>query len=64
MDCFGVSPVHMNHLRYWYNEILARLSNSNLLEDILSQLYKDDVNLRVFPDDISDLLRASDSAIN
>ena len=54
----------MNHLRYWYNEILARLSNSNILEDILSQLYKDDVNLRVFPDDISDLLRASDYAIN
>lgn len=63
-DCFGVSPVHMNHLRFWYNEILARLSNSNLLEDILSQLYKDEVNLRVFPDDISDLLRASDYAIN
>lgn len=63
-DCFGVSPLYMNQLRFWYNEILARLSNSNLLEDILSQLYKDKVNLKVFSEDISDRIRSADYPIN
>lgn len=63
-DCFGCSPVNMNTLRKWYNEILARLSNSNLLADIISQLVGSEVSLKVFPEDISELIRESDYAIN
>jgi hypothetical protein len=63
-DCFGVRPSSMNRLRFWYNEILARLSNSTLLEMILSQLYHEEVNLKVFDEDIADRIRQNNYAIN
>ena len=63
-DCFGCSPIHMNRLRKYYNEILARLSNSNLLEDIVSQLMGRHFPIKVFEEDISELIRDNDYAIN
>lgn len=41
-DSFMSHPNHMNKVRYWYKEILAELADSNLLQDILRQLYQDD----------------------
>ena len=53
----------MNTLRFWYNEILARLSDSTVLQSILSEMYKQDVRLEVFPDSIADEIRQSNYAI-
>ena len=53
----------MNTLRFWYNEILARLSDSTVLQSILSELYKENVQLEVFPDSIADDIRQSEYAI-
>lgn len=38
-DSFACSPVNCNYLRMHYNNILAELSNSNVICDILNQLY-------------------------
>lgn len=37
-DCFGCHPNNVNRLRYWYNQLLARLNRMKLLENILAQL--------------------------
>ena len=63
-DCFKCHPNNMNVLRYWYNEILAELSNSTLLANIISQLLLKDVSLKVFEEDIADEIRKNDYAIN
>lgn len=44
-DNFGCHPKHMNLLRYWYNQIMSRLSASNILNDIVSQLYGEEIEL-------------------
>ena len=62
-DSYGCSPLFMNILRGWYNEVLARLSNSNLLEDIVSQLLGEHSTIKVFDEDIADLIRECDYAI-
>ena len=41
-DSFAVSPVNCNYLRQHYNNILAELSDSDVLVDILKQLYQTD----------------------
>lgn len=38
-DEFKCSPNHMNHVRYWYKEILAELAESTVMEDILNQIH-------------------------
>lgn len=40
-DSFGCHPNHMNTLRFHYNQILADLSESMVIDDILNQLYGD-----------------------
>lgn len=62
-DSYGCSPLFMNILRGWYNEVLARLSNSNLLEDIVSQLLGEHSTIKVFEEDIADLIRECDYSI-
>lgn len=54
----------MNILRGWYNEILARMSNSNLLEFIVEQLIGEPTKIGVFPNDIADEIRNNSYAIN
>ena len=39
-DCFGCLPTNMNHVRYWYNEILARIAESTLTQWIFRQLFE------------------------
>lgn len=41
-DSFSSSPVNCNHLRQHYNNILAELSDSDVLVDLLKQLYQTD----------------------
>ena len=41
-DSFACHPNNMNQLRMHYNEILAELSDSQVIDDILQQLYGDD----------------------
>lgn len=62
-DCFSCHPNNMNTLRFWYNEILARLSDSTVLQSILSEMYKQDVRLEVFPESIADEIRQAEYAI-
>lgn len=50
----------MNTLRFWYNEVLARLSDSTVLQSILSEMYKQNVVLEVFPESIADEIRQAD----
>lgn len=63
-DSFGCSPVNMNVLRGWYNEILARMSNSNILEFIVEQLLGEPTTIGVFSNDLSDEIRNNSYAIN
>lgn len=41
-DSFAVHPNHCNQLRFHYKEILAELSDSIVIDDILNQLYGDE----------------------
>ena len=38
-DSYATHPSHCNQLRYHYKEILAELSDSTVIDDILSQLF-------------------------
>lgn len=40
-DSFACHPNHMNTLRQYYNDILADLCDSHLIDDLLNQLYGD-----------------------
>ena len=40
-DEIKASPVHMNSVRELYKEILAEIAESDMLQDILRQLYND-----------------------
>ena len=42
LDEFKCSPVHMNMTRFIYTELLAELAESDLCQDILRQVYRDD----------------------
>lgn len=41
-DSFATHPNHCNQLRFHYKEILAELSDSTVIDDILNQLYGDE----------------------
>lgn len=41
-DEFRCSPVHMNMTRFLYTELLAEIAESDLCQDLLRQLYRDD----------------------
>lgn len=53
-DNFGCHPKHMNRLRYWYNQIMSRMSTNKYLDSIVSQLVREDIEI--------DLPRASVAA--
>lgn len=63
-DSFSSSPLYTNILRGWYNEILARMSNSNLLEFIIEQLLNEPTKIGVFQEDLSEEIRNNSYAIN
>ena len=40
MDEFKAHANNINHVRWQYREILAEIADSNVLNDLLSQVYK------------------------
>lgn len=64
-DCFSCHPNNVTTMRKWYNEILARLSESTVLQWILRQLYDDpNLQLEIYPEPIGHLIREANYAIN
>ena len=62
-DSFACHPNHCNQLRFHYKEILAELSESTVIDDILSQLfgYRDTVDKG---DSIAEYIRGSNYALS
>ena len=42
LDEFKCSPVHMNMTRFIYTELLAEIAESDLCQEILRKVYRDD----------------------
>lgn len=62
-DEFKCSPVNMNALRQHYIDIFAQLAESNVLEDILSQIHGRPCRYTKLSDDLGDLIRNSSYAL-
>ncbi len=62
-DEFKCSPNNMNHLRHHYTDIFSELSQSNLLEDILSQVHGVPCNINKVGN-ISTLIEKSNYALS
>ena len=62
-DAFATHPNHCNQLRFHYKEILAELSESTVIDDILSQLfgYRDTVDKG---DSIAEYIRNSNYGLS
>ena len=62
-DSFATHPNHCNQLRFHYKEILAELSESTVIDDILSQLfgYRDTVDKG---DSIAEYIRNSNYGLS
>lgn len=45
-DCFNVLPTYGNDLRIQYNTIMSEITNSNMLNFILSQILQDNINIQ------------------
>ena len=61
-DSFACSGVNCNQLRHHYKEILAELSDSTVIDDILNQLYGDEDTVTK-GESISHLIRQSNYGI-
>ena len=62
-DCFGVHPNHVNRLRYWYNQIMSRLASSDILNDICSQIYGEDVVVDIEREDLHEEIARNNYSI-
>lgn len=62
-DEFKCSPVNMNALRQHYIDIFAQLAESNVLEDILTQIHGMPCRYTKLSDDLGDLIRDSSYAL-
>jgi DNA-directed RNA polymerase len=63
-DSFWTSPVYMNEVRRNYVEILANIADSNLLENILSQITGKKVEIEKDSDNLGKLIRKSEYALS
>ena len=63
MDEFKCHPNYMNHLRYHYKEILADLADSNLIDDLLSQLYGQEGTFDKLSKNLGNKIRNSNYAL-
>lgn len=62
-DSFACHPNHVQRLREQYNEVLVTLYESDILSDLLSQLYQDDASVNVGEKNLSDIIRNSNYGI-
>lgn len=62
-DEFKCHANHMNHLRKHYRNILAELAESLLLDDLLSQLYHQDVRYPKLSRNLGSMIRNSNYAL-
>jgi len=63
-DDFKCHPNNMNHLRSHYRNILAELADSQVLDDILSQLYQSPCVYQKQTSDLSKYIRQSNYALS
>lgn len=59
-DEFKAHANHVNHVRYQYKEILAEIADSNLLDDLLSQLHGVPGTFNKLSFNLGDLIRGSE----
>lgn len=62
-DSFSCSPVHAQRMREQYNEVLVELYESDILSDLLSQIYQDDITVNVGEKTLSETIRNSNYGI-
>lgn len=62
-DSFSCSPVHAQRLREQYNEVLVALYESDIISDILSQIYQDDIKVNVGEKTLAQTIRNSNYGI-
>lgn len=63
-DAFKAHPNNCNHVRYQYKEILAELAESNILEDILSQIHGEPGCFTKLSTNLGELIRESNYALS
>ena len=63
-DSFGAHCNNVNQIRYWYKELLAELADSHILDDLLSQIYKQPVHFPKLSTDLSQYIRNSEYALS
>jgi Ser/Thr protein kinase RdoA (MazF antagonist) len=59
LDDFKAHPNNINWVRYQYKEILAELADSNLLDDLLSQLHGVPGTFKKLSNNLGELIRES-----
>ena len=62
-DAFAAHPNNVNWVRWQYKEILADIADSNLVNDLLSQIYGQQGTFEKFSDDLGDKIRQSNYAL-
>ena len=62
-DCFHVLPNYGNELRKLYREICSGIAKSNMLVDILSHAFEDEVLFTKLSDDLDKLVLESEYAV-
>lgn len=62
-DSFSCSPVHAQRMREQYNEVLVELYESDILPDLLSQIYQDDITVNTGEKTLSETIRNSNYGI-
>lgn len=63
-DAFKAHPNNCNHVRFQYKEILAELSESNILSDVLSQINGQPGTFPKLSTNLGDLIRGSNYALS
>jgi hypothetical protein len=62
-DEFKAHPNNMNQVRYMYREIMAEIADSNVLEDLLSQIHGVPMSYSKLSFNLGDLIRKSNYAL-
>lgn len=63
-DEFKCHPNNMNYLRYQYKEILADLADSNIIDDILTQIHGFPGSFKKLSPNLGDIIRLSNYALS